>query len=94
MRERFWIGREGKRIADQLKVASITGNPSSILTRIADLYDEEAMTAAKNFPKVVEPALIVVILFCVGLLCAAIYLPNFYLVTYALKQANAVGAPP
>ena len=94
MRERFWIGREGKRIADQLKVASITGNPSSILARIADLYDEEAMTAAKNFPKVVEPVLIVVILFCVGILCAAIYLPNFYLVTYALKQANAVGAPP
>jgi type IV pilus assembly protein PilC len=94
MRERFWIGREGKRIADQLKVASITGNPASILTRIADLYDEEAMTAAKNFPKVVEPVLIVIILFCVGLLCAAIYLPNFYLVTEALKQANSVGAPP
>jgi len=94
MRERFWIGPEGKRIADQLKVASITGNPASILTRIAELYDEQAMTAAKNFPKLVEPVLIVAILFCVGLLCAAIYLPNFYLVTYALKQANAVGAPP
>jgi hypothetical protein len=30
----------------------------------------------------------------VGPLCAAISLPNFYLVNEALKRSNAVGAPP
>jgi type II secretory pathway component PulF len=47
------------------------------------------MDAARAFPKLIEPVLILLLTCLVGFLVAAIYLPNFYAVSFALKQANS-----
>ena len=86
LRERHRVGRLGKSIADQMKVASSSADPSVILTRIATLFEEEALRDAKNMPKLIEPILILVILVFVGFLAAAVYLPNLYLMSHVAQH--------
>ena len=93
LRERHRIGKTGKAVADQMKVASATADPSLVLTRIATLFEEEAMRDAKNLPKLIEPLLILIILVFVGFLAAAIYLPNLYLMSHVVQHPNLMGGP-
>ena len=88
LRERHRIGKIGKMVADQMKVASSSADPSIILTRIAALFEEQAMRDARNLPKLIEPLLILVILVFVGFLAAAIYLPNLYLMSHVAAHPN------
>jgi type II secretory pathway component PulF len=95
LRERHRIGRLGKAVADQMKVASSSADPSVILTRIATLFEEEALRDAKNMPKLIEPILILIILVFVGFLAAAVYLPNLYLMSHVAQHPNLMsGGPP
>lgn len=91
LRERHRIGKIGKSVADQMKVASSSADPSVILTRIATLFEEEALRDAKNMPKLIEPALILIILIFVGFLAAAVYLPNLYLMSHVAQHPNLMG---
>jgi type II secretory pathway component PulF len=94
LRERHRIGRLGKSVADQMKVASSSADPSIILTRIASLFEEEALRDAKNMPKLIEPILILTILVFVGFLAAAIYLPNLYLMSHVAQHPGLMGGGP
>ncbi len=88
LRERHRIGRIGKAVADQMKVASSSADPSLILSRIASLFEEQAMRDARNLPKLIEPILILIILVFVGFLAAAIYLPNLYLMSHVVQHPS------
>ncbi len=93
LRERHRIGKIGKAVADQMKVASAAADPSTILSRIATIFEEQAMRDAKNLPKLIEPLLILVILVFVGFLAAAIYLPNIYLMSHVAQHPNLMNTP-
>jgi type IV pilus assembly protein PilC len=94
LRERHRIGRIGKAVADQMKVASASADPSVILSRIASIFEEQAMRDAKNLPKLIEPILILIILVFVGFLAAAIYLPNLYLMSHVVQHPELIGPGP
>ena len=91
LRERHRIGKIGKALADQMKVASGSADPSVLLSRIAALYEEQALRDAKNLPKLIEPLLTLIILGFVGLLAAAIYLPNLYLMSHIAQNPGLIG---
>lgn len=93
LRERHRIGAIGKTVADQMKVASSSADPSIILNRIATLFEEEALRDAKNLPKLIEPILILIILIFVGFLAAAVYLPNLYLMSHVAAHPNLLSGP-
>jgi type II secretory pathway component PulF len=94
LRERHRIGKIGKAVADQMKVASASADPSAILSRIASIFEDQAMRDAKNLPKLIEPVLILVILIFVGFLAAAIYLPNLYLMSHVAQHPNLMTQGP
>jgi len=90
LRERHRIGQLGKSLADQMKVASGAADPSQLLSRIASLYEEQALRDAKNLPKLIEPLLTLIILAFVGFLAGAIYLPNLYLMAHIAANPGLV----
>jgi len=91
LRERHRIGAIGKSLADQMKVASNSADPSVILSRIAEVFEEQAMRDAKNLPKLIEPLLTLGILVFVGFLAGAIYLPNLYLMSQVAQHPDLIG---
>lgn len=94
LRERHRIGRLGKSLADQMKVAAGAADPSQLLSRIAGLYEEQALRDAKNLPKLIEPLLTLIILAFVGFLAGAIYLPNLYLMAHIAANPGLVSGGP
>jgi type II secretory pathway component PulF len=94
LRERHRIGALGKSLADQMKVAAGSADPSLLLSRIASLYEEQALRDAKNLPKLIEPLLTLVILAFVGFLAGAIYLPNLYLMAHIAANPGLVTGGP
>ncbi|HEY3756924.1 MAG TPA: type II secretion system F family protein [Opitutaceae bacterium] len=90
LRERHRIGKLGNMLADQMKVAASAADPSIILGRISEMYEEEALRDAKNLPKLIEPLLTLIILGFVGLLAAAIYLPNLYLMSHIAAHPDLI----
>lgn len=90
LRERHRIGKIGKSLADQMKVAAGAADPSQLLNRIATMYEEQALRDAKNLPKLIEPLLTLIILAFVGFLAGAIYLPNLYLMTHIAAHPGLV----
>lgn len=85
--------KEGERIAVQLKKANIfppmviqmvaigeeTGNLDTMLSKIADFYDQEVDTAVKALTSMIEPIIIVVMGVVIGFIVIAMFLPMFEL---------------
>jgi len=94
LRERHRIGKIGKALADQMKVASNSADPSVILSRISAIFEEQALRDAKNLPKLIEPLLTLGILVFVGFLAGAVYLPNLYLMSHIAQHPDLIGGPP
>ena len=75
----------------RFSVASNSADPSVILSRIAEVFEEQAMRDAKNLPKLIEPLLTLGILAFVGFLAGAIYLPNLYLMSHVAQHPELIG---
>jgi len=83
--------REGEKIADPLKVSGIfpamviqmisvgeeTGNLETMLTKIADFYDQEVDTAVKALTSLIEPLIICVMGLVIGSIVICMFLPIF-----------------
>lgn len=83
--------REGEKIADPLKVSGIfppmviqmisvgeeTGSLETMLTKIADFYDQEVDTAVKAMTSLIEPLIICVMGVVVGAIVICMFLPIF-----------------
>lgn len=90
---------EGKTIADPLKESGVfppmvvqmiavgeqTGALDTMLSKIADFYDEEVDTAVTNLTALLEPMLMVFLGVVIGGVVIAMYLPIFKLVTVVGK---------
>jgi len=85
--------KEGERIAVQLRKANIfppmvvqmvaigeeTGNLDTMLSKIADFYDQEVDIAVKTLTSMIEPIIIVVMGVVIGFIVVAMFLPMFEL---------------
>ncbi|MCK4532332.1 type II secretion system F family protein [bacterium] len=85
--------REGERIAPPLKksntfppmvvqmiaVGEETGNLDTMLSKIADFYDQEVDAAVEGLTALVEPVIIVIMGLVVGAIVIAMFLPMFEL---------------
>ena len=83
--------REGEKIADPLKQSGIfppmvlqmisvgeeTGNLETMLTKIADFYDQEVDAAIKAMTSLIEPAVICVMGVIIGAIVICMFLPIF-----------------
>jgi len=64
-----------------ISVGENTGALDSMLSKIADFYDDEVDTAVTALTSLLEPTMIVFLGVVVGGLVVAMYLPIFRLVT-------------
>jgi type IV pilus assembly protein PilC len=83
--------REGEKIADPLRQSGIfppmviqmisvgeeTGNLETMLTKIADFYDQEVDTAVKAMTSLIEPVIICVMGVVIGSIVICMFLPIF-----------------
>lgn len=91
--------KEGERIAIQLRKANVfppmvvqmvaigeeTGNLDTMLSKIADFYDQEVDVAVKSLTSMIEPIIIVVMGVVIGFIVIAMFLPMFELGNLASK---------
>jgi type IV pilus assembly protein PilC len=91
--------KEGERIAVQLRKANVfppmviqmvaigeeTGNLDTMLSKIADFYDQEVDVAVKSLTSMIEPIIIVVMGAVIGFIVIAMFLPMFELGNLASK---------
>jgi type IV pilus assembly protein PilC len=94
--------REGERIADPLKKAGVfppmviqmisvgeeTGNLDTMLSKIADFYDQEVDVAVKGLTSMIEPIIIVAMGLVIGTIVIAMFLPMFELGNLASKAGD------
>jgi len=92
--------KEGERIAVQLRKANVfppmviqmvaigeeTGNLDTMLSKIADFYDQEVDVAVKSLTSMIEPIIIVVMGLIIGFIVIAMFLPMFELGNLASKS--------
>ncbi|MEW6557250.1 MAG: type II secretion system F family protein [Elusimicrobiota bacterium] len=85
--------REGEKIADPLKKSQVfppmvtqmisvgeeTGNLDTMLTKIADFYDQEVDVAVKGLTSMIEPIVICVMGVVIGAIVIAMFMPMFSL---------------
>ncbi|MBI3549554.1 MAG: type II secretion system F family protein [Elusimicrobia bacterium] len=83
--------REGGRLADPLKASNLfpamvtqmikvgeeTGSLDTMLTKIADFYDQEVDTAVKGLTSMIEPIVIVIMGLVIGSIVIAMFMPMF-----------------
>jgi len=62
-------------VTSMVEVGEETGALPEMLTRIADVYEEEVDLALAAFASLIEPALIMVMALLVGLIVVALFLP-------------------
>lgn len=68
-------------VTQMIAVGESTGALDSMLSKIADFYDEEVDIAVANLTALLEPALMVFLGVTVGFIVIAMYLPIFKLIT-------------
>lgn len=68
-------------VVQMIAVGEETGALDSMLSKIADFYDEEVSAAVEALTSIIEPALIVIMGVLVGGIIISIYLPMFKIVT-------------
>jgi type IV pilus assembly protein PilC len=66
-------------VTQMISVGETTGALDSMLTKIADFYDDEVDTAVEAMTAALEPALMVFLGISVGFIIIAMYLPIFHL---------------
>lgn len=71
-------------VCQMISVGESTGALDSMLTRIADFYDEEVDQAVENMTSLIEPFMLVFLGVVIGGLVVSMYLPIF-------KMAGAMG---
>ncbi|WP_314067686.1 type II secretion system F family protein [uncultured Vagococcus sp.] len=66
-------------VTQMVEVGESTGALESMLTKLADIYEEEVAVASERFKSIMEPLIIIFIAVVVGFIIAAIMTPMFSL---------------
>ena len=67
-------------VCQMINVGEATGALDTMLTKIADFYDDEVDTAVGSLASIIEPVMIVVMGIIIGGMVVAMYLPMFDLI--------------
>ena len=68
-------------VTHMIAVGESTGALDTMMTKIADFYDDEVDNAVNNLTAMMEPMLMVFLGTTVGFIIVAMYLPIFKLIT-------------
>ena len=64
-------------VAQMIAVGEETGNLDTMLTKVADFYEDEVAAAIKAMTSILEPVMIVLVGAIVGFIVVAMYMPMF-----------------
>jgi type IV pilus assembly protein PilC len=64
-------------VAQMIAVGEETGNLDTMLTKVADFYEDEVAAAVKALTSILEPVMIVLVGVIVGFIVVAMYMPMF-----------------
>ena len=64
-------------VAQMIAVGEETGNLDTMLTKVADFYEDEVAAAIKALTSILEPIMIVLVGGIVGFIVIAMYMPMF-----------------
>jgi len=64
-------------VAQMIAVGEETGNLDTMLTKVADFYEDEVAAAIKALTSILEPVMIVLVGAIVGFIVVAMYMPMF-----------------
>jgi type IV pilus assembly protein PilC len=64
-------------VAQMIAVGEETGNLDTMLTKVADFYEDEVAAAVKALTSILEPVMIVLVGGIVGFIVVAMYMPMF-----------------
>ena len=64
-------------VAQMIAVGEETGNLDTMLTKVADFYEDEVAAAIKALTSILEPVMIVLVGGIVGFIVVAMYMPMF-----------------
>ena len=64
-------------VAQMIAVGEETGNLDTMLTKVADFYEDEVAAAVKALTSILEPIMIVFVGAIVGFIVIAMYMPMF-----------------
>jgi type IV pilus assembly protein PilC len=64
-------------VAQMIAVGEETGNLDTMLTKVADFYEDEVAAAIKALTSILEPVMIVLVGSIVGFIVVAMYMPMF-----------------
>ena len=64
-------------VAQMIAVGEETGNLDTMLTKVADFYEDEVAAAVKALTSILEPIMIVLVGGIVGFIVIAMYMPMF-----------------
>jgi type IV pilus assembly protein PilC len=64
-------------VTQMIAVGEETGNLDTMLTKVADFYEDEVAAAIKAMTSILEPVMIVLVGAIVGFIVVAMYMPMF-----------------
>jgi type IV pilus assembly protein PilC len=64
-------------VAQMIAVGEETGNLDTMLTKVADFYEDEVAAAVKALTSILEPVMIIIVGGIVGFIVVAMYMPMF-----------------
>jgi type IV pilus assembly protein PilC len=64
-------------VAQMMAVGEETGNLDTMLTKVADFYEDEVAAAVKALTSILEPVMIIIVGGIVGFIVVAMYMPMF-----------------
>lgn len=64
-----------------MAVGEETGNLPNLLKRIAEFYEDEVVTMAKNLTSIIEPLMLIIVGVLIGTILISLYMPIFTAVT-------------
>ena len=79
-------------VAQMIAVGEETGNLDTMLTKVADFYEDEVAAAVKALTSILEPIMIVLVGGIVGFIVVAMYMPMFK-VYDAIQYADRARSP-
>jgi type IV pilus assembly protein PilC len=68
-------------VAHMVRVGEETGELETMLTKVADFYEDEVDAAIQSLTSIIEPLLMILVGFIVGVIVIAMYLPMFKILT-------------
>ena len=68
-------------VGHMIRVGEESGELEKMLSKVADFYEDEVDAAIQSLTSIIEPLLMIIVGFIVGIIVIAMYLPMFKILT-------------